>query len=403
MIWFPSIRIINYESHKDTFIQFSPGLNLIIGETDAGKSSIQRAIRWACYNEPNGDLFIRRDADYILAEANGENPKVVCEVTIEISNGFTVTRSKGLGVNLNRYLLVNPEGEELEFNNFGLEIPEEIRKALGFHHLSLDKSKLEVNYIPQMESPLAWAYQGAGLSRLLNKFNNIDDFENLLKRINKKIHARGEIPTEIKVLQSNIEEKTKELATLTDPTEAIKLAEDLLEDATIIDKKEQEIIEAKRILRKCADIKQRQEEIEFQITASEKILDLREPVGDLVKMANKIKTAVALIYNAEILIDRLKILDKKLSIATILSEIDLASITILYDKLVKAYALIKKAQEIGDKIKNSDQKIENIESLLHDLSEKLDYQLSVINVCPTCEQDLKGDSIDKVIRKMTHD
>jgi chromosome segregation ATPase len=45
-----SLRIINFESHKDTTINFTDGFNVIIGQSDGGKSSIIRAIAAVCYN-----------------------------------------------------------------------------------------------------------------------------------------------------------------------------------------------------------------------------------------------------------------------------------------------------------------------------------------------------------------
>ena len=39
-----SVGIVNFQSHEETAIEFSPGLNVIAGGSDAGKSSILRAI-----------------------------------------------------------------------------------------------------------------------------------------------------------------------------------------------------------------------------------------------------------------------------------------------------------------------------------------------------------------------
>lgn len=49
------LTIKNYESHKDTEIEFSPFVNVFIGESDNGKSSIIRCLRWVFDNRPIGN------------------------------------------------------------------------------------------------------------------------------------------------------------------------------------------------------------------------------------------------------------------------------------------------------------------------------------------------------------
>ena len=54
---FKGLEIENFESHKDTQIDFDNGVNAIIGTSDSGKSSIRRAIEWAIHNRPQGFGF----------------------------------------------------------------------------------------------------------------------------------------------------------------------------------------------------------------------------------------------------------------------------------------------------------------------------------------------------------
>lgn len=55
----PSARFINIQSHTDTVIDFHPGINLICGESDVGKSAIVRGLEWWALNKPprhGGDI-----------------------------------------------------------------------------------------------------------------------------------------------------------------------------------------------------------------------------------------------------------------------------------------------------------------------------------------------------------
>lgn len=53
-----SIQIQNFQSHKNTTLDFSPGINAITGPSDNGKSAILRALLWAVFNRPLGDGYI---------------------------------------------------------------------------------------------------------------------------------------------------------------------------------------------------------------------------------------------------------------------------------------------------------------------------------------------------------
>ena len=74
MISITKLTLENFQSHKYTVINFDEGLNSIVGATDSGKTAIFRALKWALYNDPSGDYFIRTGEDYV-------------SVKVELSNG----------------------------------------------------------------------------------------------------------------------------------------------------------------------------------------------------------------------------------------------------------------------------------------------------------------------------
>ena len=49
------ISIKNFQSHKDSHIELSDGVNIIVGASDSGKSSLIRAIKWLATNRPSGE------------------------------------------------------------------------------------------------------------------------------------------------------------------------------------------------------------------------------------------------------------------------------------------------------------------------------------------------------------
>lgn len=83
-----SLELINHESHKATNFDFTPGLNVFVGPTDAGKSSAFRGMYWVLNNRPLGDSMRPRFWE-------GET-----KATIEFTNpDAIVSRIKGKSVN----------------------------------------------------------------------------------------------------------------------------------------------------------------------------------------------------------------------------------------------------------------------------------------------------------------
>ena len=55
-----TVKIHDFQSHEDSFMEFEKGLNIIVGPSDSGKSAVIRAIKWALFNEiGKGDYFVR--------------------------------------------------------------------------------------------------------------------------------------------------------------------------------------------------------------------------------------------------------------------------------------------------------------------------------------------------------
>jgi exonuclease SbcC len=53
-----SLQIKNFQSHKDTTLEFDKGITAIVGQSCAGKSAIFRGFRWIMDNRPLGNAFV---------------------------------------------------------------------------------------------------------------------------------------------------------------------------------------------------------------------------------------------------------------------------------------------------------------------------------------------------------
>lgn len=132
------LKLVNFQSHRNTEIEFDKGLTVILGQTDQGKSAIIRALKWVLYNEPRG-------TDFITAGCNS------CSVTLEMNDGTIITRARDK--NKNRYILQKGDKKEV-FEGFGNTVPLEIVKAHGIPKIQIDKDiKSAVNLAEQLEPP----------------------------------------------------------------------------------------------------------------------------------------------------------------------------------------------------------------------------------------------------------
>ena len=56
------IRLRNFQCHRDSVLDLVPGINVITGQSDQGKSSVLRSISWALLGRPKGSGFRNHDA-----------------------------------------------------------------------------------------------------------------------------------------------------------------------------------------------------------------------------------------------------------------------------------------------------------------------------------------------------
>lgn len=139
MIFIDKVKLHNFQSHKDTEVEFHRGLNVIVGNSDSGKTSILRAIKWVIYNEPSGDYFMREGETEV-------------SVTIWFSTNAVLKRYRTKSKNA--YYLKRSNGEEFTFEGFGVRVPQEIIEEIEIDKVALDeKNSAMINIAEQLEGP----------------------------------------------------------------------------------------------------------------------------------------------------------------------------------------------------------------------------------------------------------
>lgn len=155
------LLVENFQSHEHSEVIFGPGLNVVVGPSDFGKSALVRALRWLYYNEPRGANFIRVGAR-------------TCRVTVELDDGTRVTRLRSIsGKKENQYILQRPGEEEQVYVDLR-ETPLEIMQALDVRKVQVDeRNSVELNLGGQLEGPFLLVENGAVRAKVIGQLGGV--------------------------------------------------------------------------------------------------------------------------------------------------------------------------------------------------------------------------------------
>lgn len=342
------VRLQNFQSHEDTKLNFEPGVNVIIGQSDSGKSAIIRAIRWAIWNRPLGDSF--------RSHWGGDTA-----VTIE-TNDCSVERFKG---KKDHYTLNNLESEELKFQAFGTEPPEEVTEALALS---------ELNVQDQMDSPFLLSNNPGEVSRHFNKIANIDQIDSALKAVESWLRSySGKIKS-------------------TD--EEIERYEGQLEDFEYLDKMEAQVEVLESMENKFDRLLSSQRSIERLITQIEGIDEDIEEFEELLSAEEQVDQILSLMREKRTYIGEYKrVKSLCLSIIETLEGIkEHTTLTSLEEPVEMILGMYGEQKEIKEDYRELKDLIEDIEQIESNL-EKQQHELTTLeqnwhdempDICPLC-------------------
>jgi chromosome segregation ATPase len=157
------MSITNFQSHKNTKLDFSEGVNVIIGASNCGKSAIIRAIKLVCQNRPTGDRY--------RSKWGGDT-----KIDI-IHDNYIVSRIRNNTEN--KYILTDSE-DLIEFNAISSGIPKEIEDTLSIN---------EINLQQQLDQPFLLAETPGKIAAFFNKIAGIDIIDKANQKVEKQIRS----------------------------------------------------------------------------------------------------------------------------------------------------------------------------------------------------------------------
>ncbi len=151
-----SIGLHNFQSHKDTRLEFHKGVNVVVGNSATGKTAILRALKWVMFNKPKGDSFRSHwggDMAVDLAVDNG----IVARTKSKTTNGYSLN------------------GES--YKAFGQGVPDEITTALNMD---------SVNVQYQFDTHFLLSNSPGEVAQYLNRIVGLDAIDRGMSNIASK-------------------------------------------------------------------------------------------------------------------------------------------------------------------------------------------------------------------------
>jgi AAA15 family ATPase/GTPase len=251
------LEIHGFQSHLSTDLVLSPGVNVIIGQSNSGKSAILRAFNWVTTNRPLGDGFIK----------HGEKEAKVC---VFKSNAIV---SRCRGSRENKYTISNGENNAV-LTAFGQEVPPQVLDVLGFSDINVQRQF----------SPYFLVFDSPGsVAEYIRSITDSDEIDMVTNAISSELRTKNSEMESIKLQVSTTIDKLKELETvnLNDLKSGILRSTELVNDIDISNSKITSIIE---ILDSIQEIDSNSitlpDNTDDVIQASLNVLQLRDSSGE---------------------------------------------------------------------------------------------------------------------------
>jgi len=358
---FISFHIQNFQAHKDTLITFEKGLNIIVGQTDSGKSSILRALKKLIRDVPKGKPFMSRWA---------QETKLTLIFEVD-KKSYTIIRHITPSKNL--YYL-----NDQKFGGFGNSIPKEIQTILDMQLISLETGDiLDLYFTDQHDMPFMVTKGSAGLrSKLLGKIAGMHILDKAIMDVNKDVRA----------LNADLKYKTKEI---NDLEYELNDFPDLWYDMQLIDSLEEQINSVKQKIITLNSLNTIHTNLQNTIKEAVKIKDILAQLPTISPVVLKelnIKTLKMIDLHK--LSDKLTLLNKKIDT---LKYPPFVEINTNFTGIKKQVKVLNDLKIIYETLLNTQEKIKSLDIGKEDIQLKkykaeYDKILIDLKICPICKQ-----------------
>lgn len=264
---FESIEIKNFQRHKAMRIEFDPHITTIVGSTDAGKSSIYRAIKWSCLNVPSGDTFIR--------------------------HGRKTTKIK---LCFDKMKLIRRRSTSSSFTPFTFE---------GNHYKAVGKSKMPaevsnvlcvstINFQGQFDPPFWFSESGGKVSQELNSIVDLTIIDTSLQSAAQRVRQEKAKYDTLKELRMDAKKRKASLSWIVDAEEEWQTIEKIYEEKK---SKENELNVLNETCQKIRAHQANRRQLTISIESIKIVIDIGKELLIKLEKINQLNSLLGRIHN----------------------------------------------------------------------------------------------------------
>ena len=340
-----SLILNNVQSHKHSVLLFNPGVNIIVGTSDSGKTAVIRSLKYLAFNRPLGDAM--------RSSWGGET-----YVKVKTTEGNTIKRIEGK----EKIYQLN----DLTFKAFGVTVPNEIIATLNLE---------DINFQYQLDPPFLLSKSSGEIAYYFNRIARLDKIDSSQSNIKKWI---GVIEQSIATKQKDIEETTETLKQYDNLNEIEKRVVELERK----EKKLNTIIEQSKLLSKHIN---KLQEIEIEINNTKTSIIAETTVNEVLNSIEVKKEKEIQVVLLSKLINQIQSIDlkvkelKKLPNEKVVT--DLISLFLSERNKQNEYNLLSKHIKSLNNCIDSIKLQENLYNKLHK-----EFDDNFPDICPLCNK-----------------
>lgn len=364
------LKIENFESHKESVFNFVPGVNVIVGSSDSGKSSVVRALRWAFFNKPQGFAF----------QSHWSSASDVTKVLVRFSDPFILTRkrNKTAGSEATDCYVI---GKNNVLTALGRDVPDEVSELLN-----LSTYNIQSQYDPYFlleDTP-------GERARMLNAIVGLDDIDYFFSSISRIIKSTT---TQINYVTTEVEKLKVELAEFPDVRRIQRIISEIRERLDSREVKRGERTSLVSVLQQnnTSLSALKQVDVWLGVKAESK------PLFDAAKTCNRLIMQKRIIKS--LLSDAFKI-RKKISDLSIFVD-GRGEFEFVAGEIRKYKKYLKEVTELKNLISNIVSIRERVESITNNLCKLKGERKAVtstLSSCPMCGSKLTREDINRLVR-----
>jgi len=385
------VSVKDFQIVKSASLEFIPGLTVIQGESNNGKSALFRAIKSCIYNEPGIS-----------------NVRVGCKnymVGIE-HKGHKVIFQKGEN---SLYMI---DGQQ--FNKVGKSQVPEVANALGIKALSINDATEKINFWDQMEKPFLLDRNSSDLFRFIVDSGEDDNLNTTLRSM---VSDKNKLNTDKNLKEGSIATLKQQIGTmentLAGSEEKIQLCENVISFSpmtsklltinntiTNITNKETEVEETEKQLSRQREIKQEIDSkintLSYNISTKEQLQEKISKHETVNEELNKLNGTLNNKVDFKVILPSIsKIIDDKTKLGEKLAKINELSEFISNNKITKIECSIgqdeinrlSSLKVVLDRISYLDDQLNQLTNSKLQLDKEYEpilKEYKAIKVCPYC-------------------